>query len=341
MKEKIKIAVIGCGTWGKVHADIFDKDIYAELIAVCDFDIKKAEELGKKYSIRYYQDYKKMIDNEDIDAVGIATPDYAHQEPIIAAATKGKHILCEKPLVTKFEELEGVIDIINKTKVRIMVDYHNRWNPVFAIAKEKISHGDIGEPINGYMRLNDTIYVPREYIGWADKSSIIWFLGSHTIDTMCWLVNDKVKRVYSVSRADILKSEGINTVDTYLSTLEFEKGVIAQTENGWITPNSNPMLNDLKCNILCTKGMVNIDQSNSNFFEIYNETKKENPDVFIKHWVHGSPKGFSYEAISDFVHKLYFDEEFIVSFEDSVNVNKVLFAILSSAETRQPVEVKY
>jgi hypothetical protein len=87
--------------------------------------------------------------------------------------------------------------------------------------------------------------------------------------------------------------------------------------------------------------MVNIDFSSSNFFEIYTEKKVEHPDFSVKPRVYGQPSGFSYESIRDFIRKIVFDEEFIVPFEESVDVNRVLFAILDSAEKRAPVEVRY
>ena len=61
----------------------------------------------------------------------------------------------------------------------------------------------------------------------------------------------------------------MDTVDEYLTTLEFENGCIAQMENGWITPNANPCVNDIKCNILGTEGMVAIDASNHNLVQLY------------------------------------------------------------------------
>ena len=341
MRKKIKIGVIGCGIWGEKHAKIFSKSEYSKLVAVCDIKKEKAKSLAKTYSVNYYKDFNRMFNIEELDGVSIATPDFAHAKPLLAAAGKGLNILCEKPLVISEKELDKVIKVVNKNNIRIMVDYHNRWNPPFSLAKEKIDKGEIGTPINGYMRLNDKILVPKSYITWAEKSSVIWFLGSHTVDTLSWLFNDRIKRVYSVCREGILKKSGINTVDVYQSTLEFEKGGIAQIENGWITPDSNPLINDFKCNILCTKGMINLDLSSSNFFEIYYENKIEHPDFFITNSVFDEPKGFSFESIKDFVRKLYFDEEFIIQFEDSINVNKVLFKILESSKKHEPIEIVY
>lgn len=341
MKKKINFAVIGCGEWGKSHALIYNQNPYSNLVAVCDLNVETAKNIAQKFSVNHYTDFNEMFDKEDIDAVGIATPDFAHGDPLIAAIGRNKHILCEKPLTTDKDELDRILEALSKKPdIRIMVDYHNRWNPFFATAKQQVLDGVIGEPSNGYMRLNDKIFVPKTYLKWSEKSSIIWFLGSHTADTLMWMFNDKIKRVYSVAKSGMLKSMNINAVDTYLSTVEFEKGYIAQMENGWVTPDSTPSVNDFKFSMVGNKGMINIDLSSSSCYQVYDENHIKQPDFFVTNFVHGRPKGFAYESMNDFVERLYMDEEFIVSFEDSVYVNKVLFAILESSVKREPVLVK-
>jgi predicted dehydrogenase len=342
MKRKIRFGVIGCGRWGRSHARVYKESPYSELVAVCDLDGKRAQSFGEEFSVKYFTDYHKMLETEELDAVGIVTPDFAHAGPLIAAANRGVHILCEKPLVTDEEELEKVLGVIHKRKIRIMVDYHNRWDIPFVMAKEKIQEGKIGTPISGYAKLNDSIVVPAEgYISWAQKSSVVWFLGSHTVDAVTWLFNDRIHRVYAVSHSGLLRSMKVDCVDTYLSTLEFEKGGIAQIENGWIEPKSKPSIFDFRCEVLCSGGMVTIDLCNTNYFQIFYENNMEHPDFAVFTDVHGVPMGFAIESIRDFVKRLYFDEEFIVPFEESVNVNRVLFAILKSAEKREPVLVSY
>lgn len=341
MKKKINFGVIGCGMWGKMHALIYKQNQYSNLVAVCDLDVDAAKDLAEKYSVNYYTDYQEMLDKEAIDAVGIATPDFAHGEPLIACIKKNKHILCEKPLTTDKDELDQILQTLDKKpNIRIMTDYHNRWNPFFASAKQNVLDGDIGEPVYGYMRLNDKIFVPKTMLKWSEKSSIMWFLGSHTVDTLMWMFNDRIKKVYSLAKSGVLNSININAADVYLTTAEFEKGYIAQLENGWITPDSTPFVNDFKFSMVGTKGMINLDLSSSSCYQVYDENHIKQPDFFIKNFVHGKLKGFSFESINDFIEKLYFDEEFIVSFEESVYVNKVLFAILESAVKGVPIFVQ-
>lgn len=100
--------------------------------------------------------------------------------------------------------------------------------------------GELGRVLSAYYRLNDCRWVATDMLPWAAKSSIMWFLGSHSIDTLMWMFQSRPKRVYCVSTEGVLKREGVDTVDEYLSTIEFENGAVAQMENGWVTPNANP-----------------------------------------------------------------------------------------------------
>jgi predicted dehydrogenase len=176
---------------------------------------------------------------------------------------------------------------------------------------------------------------------WAGTSSILWFLGSHSLDTMRWFFNDDVARVYSVSKEGILKNLGVDTVDMYQTTLEFKNGGIAQMENGWITPNANAMVNDFKFNILGDKGMINMDLSNHNLIQKYTDKESMNPDILIQHSVFDYPSGFSFASIRSFVDCILSGKDFFVSVADAAKTSLALLAVMESAKKRMPVEVQY
>jgi predicted dehydrogenase len=295
---KLKMAIVGAGTWGENHAKIYKAHPFCQVVAICDQKKDRSEALAAKMGIpQHYSDYEEMFRKSGCDAVAIVTPDFAHAPIAIKAAEYGKHILVEKPLATTREEVFSMREAFDKHRVRVMVDLHNRWSPAFNVAHQSIERGELGNLYSAYMRLNDIKWVATDLLPWAAKSSILWFLGSHSLDTLRWLFNDEVKRVYAVSREGILKGMGVDTVDTYQSTLEFRKGGIAQMENGWITPNANPCVNDIKFNILGDKGMISLDLSNHNLIQKYTDEKVTVPDVVVQHEVFGQPKGFAFESI--------------------------------------------
>ncbi|MFB5678345.1 Gfo/Idh/MocA family protein [Paenibacillus terreus] len=340
----IKMGIVGAGTWGETHAFIYHDHPNAEFSAICDLNFERAKALALKFNLpesAVYTDHAEMLAKADIDAVAIVTPDFAHTKIAVDCANAGKHFIIEKPLTTSREEADRIVEAVQKNNVRMMVDLHSRWSPLFAIPKQSIEDGDIGEPYSAYYRLNDIKWVATDLLPWAAKSSILWFLGYHSVDILRWLFDDEVERVYSVSRAGVLKEAGVDTTDVYQTILEFRKGGIATMENGWITPNTNPNVNDMKLNITGTKGMFNIDPTHSQMMERFTEQKADRPDLLVRHFIHGKPKGFAYESIRHFVDQLITGEPFLVSVEDAYNTTMVILAIMESAASRQPVMVRY
>ena len=109
-------------------------------------------------------------------------------------------------------------------------------------------------------------------LSWAERSSILWFLGSHSVDVLNWIIGAKVERVYAVSYEGILTGRGIKVPDLYQTILEYSSGAVASMENSWILPNTNPYVNDYKLNITGEKGMFNMDFSHNNrclFFRVW------------------------------------------------------------------------
>ena len=130
--ERINFGVIGSGLWGESHAQIFSTHPWANLSAVCDLNKERAAEIAVRYGAeKHYDKFEKILEDPDIQAVGIATPDFAHREPFIAACQAGKDILIEKPLATKLEDLKAMREAFLNSKSRVMVDFHSRWNPPF------------------------------------------------------------------------------------------------------------------------------------------------------------------------------------------------------------------
>ncbi|MCK5156492.1 MAG: Gfo/Idh/MocA family oxidoreductase [Spirochaetales bacterium] len=335
------MALIGAGTWGSAHAEIYSQHHLSEFVAVCDSSEEKAKKIAQKYGVAYFTDYEEMFEKVACDAVGIVTPDFAHAKPIIAAANRNKHILCEKPLATTQEDLDLILNALKGKDIKVMVDFHNRWNPPVCKIKSDVDEGKIGKIVSAYIRLNDIIYVPMEMLSWAEKSSILWFLGSHSVDVLNWIIGALPEKVYSVCHKGILESKGINVPDLYQTILEYSNGAVATMENSWILPNTNPYVNDYKLNITGEKGMFNMDFSHNTLLERFLEDEASHPDVIVKPRIHGKPTGLAYESIRDFIERVYNNDELIISIEESVSVTRIILAIMESVKKKQPVKIEY
>lgn len=340
--DQIRIAIVGAGVWGETHASIYREHPLAVPVAICDMNEQRARAIAEKHGIpNVYADYREMAERCDCDAVAIVTPDHLHADIACAFADAKKHILIEKPLATTREDIDRICKTVKRNGIRAMVDLHNRWNPPFNTAKQKIDEGVIGEPYSAYFRLNDIKWVATDMLSWSAKSSILWFLGTHSLDTLRWMFDDEVKRVYALKRDGLLNSLGVDATDIFQTSIEFEKGGIAQMENGWITANGNGNVNDFLCSFTGTKGGFYINPSNHNLLQMVTEDRLEIPDILVSNTVFGRCKGFSYESIRDFVDRLVDGEEFRVTLEDARRTAIAILAIHESAEKGVPVDVVY
>jgi predicted dehydrogenase len=340
--ERVRFGLIGTGTWGKIHADTYTAHPRATLAAVCDLNEDRARKTATQFGVKQVlTDYRKVLSEDAIDAVAVVTPDFAHREIIVEAARAGKHIIVEKPLATTHEDLDQISEAVTKASVKFMMDFHCRWSPPLVVARNDIEQGLLGEMVSAYLRLNNTLFVPLKMLSWSATSSILWFLGSHAIDTLRYLFQDEIVRVYSVSRSGVLRAKGIDVPDIYQTILEFSNGVIATVENHWIMPDSSPQLNDFKVNILGSKGMFNMDLTHNQLIERYLPNVSDRPDVIDGPLIHGSHVGFVHESIRHFIDCVVDGKQPEVTLEDGVRVSKVILAIMESAKTREPVKVSY
>mgnify|MGYP002536260125 CR=1 FL=1 len=149
-----------------------------------------------------------------------------------------------------------------------------------------------------------------------------------------------LEHVKIVRNAYAIEYDCINPNQLY-ATLEFKNGAIAQMESGWITPNANTCINDIKFTVLGTDGMINIDCSSHNMIQEVTDHKVITPDIIVRNKVDGKVKGFAYESIRSFVDCILSERDFLVTKEDAANTSLALLAIMESAKTRQPMAVKY
>jgi predicted dehydrogenase len=147
--KKLRWGLIGCGDISRKRVAPALRDLeQCELLAITRANYDLAESFAKEFGAkRWYKDWQDLIVDEEIDAVYIATPVYMHAEQAIAAATAGKHVLCEKPMALHAKDCDRMIATCEKHDVKLGVAYYRHFYPVITRAKEILSSGEIGEPI--------------------------------------------------------------------------------------------------------------------------------------------------------------------------------------------------
>ncbi len=327
--------------WGEVHAAAYRSHPEAELVTVCDVREERASRLALKYGVgSSCTDWREVASDRAIQGVSIVTPDFAHTEIAVALARAGKHLLVEKPLATTVEECERIIAAVERANVKLMVDFHNRWSPPFHEAHRALRSGETGAAKFVRLWMANTTLVPFKMLSWAARSSSLWFLGSHTIDLVCWLIGEWPVRVYAVAPRGVLQSGGLDMPDFFHYLLEFPGGAVGSVHNSWIMPESNPTICELKCEIVGEKASVNIDTLSSGVLEIADAKGHRYQDVLSHFDVQGRPGGFAIESIRHFADCVIQDKQPLVSGEAGLEVTRAACAIERSASTSAPVVIE-
>lgn len=338
--DRIGVGVIGVGVFGELHARHYRQDPRVELVGLCDVDTTRAGSLARELGVAVVTpSAEELLARDDIQAVSIATPDFAHTELALAALSHGKHVLCEKPISTNTDEARRVCRAAESAGLSLMVDFHNRFNPPFLQAKAQIDGGSVGRVRYIHMRLSDTLYVPTSMLAWAGRSSVAWFLGSHCVDLVRWLTGAEVCRLYARAGSGVLTRRGIDTPDFVVATLDLSDGGVAVIENCWILGDSAPSVVEFGAHIVGSEGHINIAVAPSHVVTVSSDEGHQALDVLAVQRSHGRLTGFAIESIRHFVDVLHGEAELLVGGRDGVAATRVVCAIEESVRVGSPVEL--
>jgi predicted dehydrogenase len=144
--RKIKSAVIGTGFMGRVHVEAIRRLGNVEVVAVAGASDERARDFGQSVSIeRTSGDYRKMLEDKEIEAVHILTPNSMHLPMTKAALEAGKHVLCEKPLAMSSAEAQQMLDLAENRKLAHATNHNLRYYPMVQQIRAMIAAGELGE----------------------------------------------------------------------------------------------------------------------------------------------------------------------------------------------------
>jgi predicted dehydrogenase len=148
--EKLRIALIGCGGMGNYDLDDFMRAPEVSVVALCDVDQRHLDRTASKVEKKYGKkpmtsaDFHKILDNKDIDAVIIGTPDHWHAIPFVYACMAGKDVYCEKPISHNIKEGRAMIDAAQKYKRVSQIGTQQRSGEHFQKAVKLVRDGELG-----------------------------------------------------------------------------------------------------------------------------------------------------------------------------------------------------
>ena len=148
--NRLRVGVIGCGGMANGHmrnlAKMRETDNVA-VVAVCDIFDKRAEAAAELTGGKIYKDYRRLLEDNDIDYVLIATPEHWHYQMTMDAAGAGKHIYCEKPMTQTTEQAKKVVAKIQRTGVKMQVGVQGMSDDSYETANRYVSDGALGKVV--------------------------------------------------------------------------------------------------------------------------------------------------------------------------------------------------
>jgi predicted dehydrogenase len=337
--EQIRIGVIGAGIMGRHYVRIYSQHPLSKVVAVSARRQEQLDAFRAQYGVETYTDHRRLLERTDLDAVVVATPDAFHFEPARDALESGRHVLVEKPFTTRAEEADELIRISKRVGKKIQVAFNHRWLPAYHQGKTIVAGGQIGTPLAGYARKNDTIFVATRHIKWAGETTSAWFLSSHDIDLMRWWIGSEPVEARALGRREVLAARGIPTYDVIQAQVTFASGAFVTFESGWIYPDTFPSTVDSFMELIGSSGHLHFDRKCESI-EVSTEKAFTYPKVFLISEIFGRVRGAFASCLEDFLYAILNDTEPRVTAFDGRQVTAVLEAIHRSLDTGEVVRVQ-
>ncbi len=340
MSGKLRIGVIGLGIMGEQYTRIYQAHALAEVTAVATRNPERLRQIGEQYGVPHrYTDYTQLMAEAPVDAVCVATPDFAHFAPVKAALEAGKHVLCEKPFTTDLAEADELLRLSrSRPEQALQVAFNHRWLPAYYHGYTALRNGSIGQPLAGFARKNDTIWVATEMIPWAAQTTPMHFLGAHDIDLMRWFFASEPVEAHACGAKTVLAARGIDTYDVIQAQVKFASGAFATFESAWVYPNSFPSIVDSFVEVIGAAGHLHFDRKRESI-ELSTEARFSYPKTFLNHEVFGKLRGAFVECLGDFVDAAQGRCPPRVTAFDGRQVTAVLDAITRSLESGRPMNI--
>ncbi|MGR2740739.1 inositol 2-dehydrogenase [Billgrantia sp. Q4P2] len=225
----MKIALIGAGRIGKVHALSISQHPDAILSAVADFHTPAAEALAAEHGTRVLSADAIFADG-DIDAVLIASSTPTHADYLEQAARAGKAILCEKPIALDLARTRDALQVLEANPVTCALGFNRRHDPQFAALKQALVEGRIGDLETLTIISRDPSPPPAEYVGIS--GGIFRDMTIHDFDMARWLLDEPITHVHAEGSCLIDPAIGeAGDVDTAMVTLTTASGRLCHISN--------------------------------------------------------------------------------------------------------------
>ena len=270
----MKYALIGCGRIATNHVTAAVNN-NLEIVAVCDVVPEKMEAILEKHnladdkSIKRYTDYKKMLEENDLELVSIATESGKHAAIALDAIDAGVNVIIEKPMAMNMADAEKIIKRAAEKHVKVSACHQNRFNVAIQEVRKAIEGNRFGKlshaSINVRWNRNKGYYDQAPWRGtWEEDGGCLMNQCIHGIDLLRWMMGDEVVEVYGATRQqfhDYLEAE-----DVGVAVVKFKNGAIGTIEG---TTNVYPQNLEETLYLFGENGTVKVGGKSTNTIDVW------------------------------------------------------------------------
>ncbi len=231
----LKVGIAGTGWVSGEHIAAFMNNPHTEIVALCGRSEDKVRTKMAECNLdcAVYTDYDAMLAHEGIDIISIATPPHVHAEQAVKAAQAGKHLLLEKAMANTLEDIRAIRDAVANAKVKSVVSFVLRWNPLFDIIKKQLADDTLGKVFYGEVDYFHGIGPWYGQYSWNIKKemagSSLLSAGCHALDALRYFMGGKVVEVTQyATRGDGPEFQAYEYDPTTVTILKFEDGRIGK-----------------------------------------------------------------------------------------------------------------
>ena len=271
----MKYALIGCGRIATNHMKaVLNNSL--EIVAICDVIPERMEELLAKHGlqsdtrIKRYTDYKKLIEDNLIELVGIATESGIHAEIALYCIEHNINVIIEKPMAMSIEDANKIIQLSEEKGVKVSACHQNRFNVAVQEMRKALEVGRFGKLSHGSIHVrwnrNENYYTQAPWRGtWAQDGGALMNQCIHGIDLLRWMLGDDIEEVYGVTRQQF--HHYLEAEDIGMAVVKFKNGAVATIEG---TTNVYPQNLEETLYLFGEKGTVKLGGKSTNNIDVWN-----------------------------------------------------------------------
>lgn len=279
----MKYALIGCGRIATNHIKAVINN-HLELVAVCDVIPEHMElllekhDLHKTTSIKRYTDYKKMIEENELELVGIATESGIHAEIALYCIEHNINVIIEKPMAMSIEDADKIIQLSEAKGIKVSACHQNRFNIAVQEMRKALEAGRFGKLSHGSIHVrwnrNKDYYTQAPWRGtWSQDGGALMNQCIHGIDLLRWMMGDEIEEVYGVTRQQF--HSYLEAEDVGMAVVKFRNGAIATIEG---TTNVYPKNLEETLYLFGEKGTVKLGGKSTNNIDVWNFSDETDAD---------------------------------------------------------------